>query len=261
MNHQELRVKEFFYGTVFYNYLFVIFQLAYNYIFRGLLLDQSIGAVYGSSSSPLLGIILLAVVAAGTYAIMIRCRQLRLDGVRAAGVIAFIVWVLNWVIVIMMVLTAVKSFGIDISKPTDQLSDNENIIIICSILGAMLQAGIVIGFLARISMPYEKSISSVKRIAADMAAFIFLCVSYTVVWETISYRTVAVQGRCDISTGNGIYELIGAGLSFMLLYPPMRFSFLLQDVHDFKRGQGRFRIVVSYAVVMLTGMIPLIKFS
>lgn len=261
MNHQDSSFKEIFYGTVFYNYLFVIFQLAYNYIFRGLLLDQSIGAVYGSSSSPLLGIILLAGIIASTYAIMVRCRQLRLEGIRATGIIAFIVWVLNWVIVIMMVLTAVKSFGIDISKPTDRLSDSENIIIICSILGAMIQAGIVIGFLARISVPYEKSVSGVQRITADMAAFIFLCVSYTVVWEIISYRTVALQGRCDISTGSGIYELIGAGLSFILLYPPMRFSFLLQDVHDFKRGRGKFRIVVSYAAVMLTGMIPLVKFS
>ena len=261
MNYQESRVKEFFYGTVFYNYLFVIFQLAYNYLFRGLLLDRSIGTVYGSSRSPLLGIILLAVIVAATYAIMIRCRQLRAWGVRSAGVIAFIVWILNWVIVIVMVLTAVKSFGINISKPADQMSDGENIVIIGSILGAMLQAGIVIGFLARIAEPYEKTVSSVKRVSADISAFMFLCVSYTVVWDTIVYKTVATQGKCDISTGDGILELTGAALSFILLYPPMRFSFLLQDIHDFKHGRGRFRIAASYMAVILTGMIPLVKLS
>ncbi|HPS58872.1 MAG TPA: hypothetical protein PK514_12270 [Spirochaetota bacterium] len=259
MNHQESPVKGFFYGTVFYSYLFIIFQLTYNYFFRGLLLDQSIGTVYGAGRSPLFGIILLLAIAAGTYAVMVKCRQLRISGVRFAGIPAFVVWVLNWVIVIVMVLTAVKSFGIDISKRSDMFSDRENIIIICSILGAMLQAGIVIGFLARIADPYEKTVSNLKRVAADISAFIFLCVSYTVVWETIVYRTVATQGRCDISTASGIFELTGAALSFILLYPPMRFSFLLQDIHDYKHGRGRFRIVVSYIAVVLTGMIPLVK--
>lgn len=259
MDQQKSPVNEFRYAAVFYNYLFIVFQLAYNYFFRGLLLGESIGAVYGSGRSPVLGMVLILSVAAATYAIMIRCRQLRLDGGRAAGITAFIVWVLNWVIVIMMVLTAVKSFGIDISKSTDRLSDLENTIIIVSILGAMLQAGIVIGFLARISVPYEKTVSRLQKIAADVSAFMFLCVSYTVVWETIVYRSVAVQGRLDLSTGAGIFELTGALLSFMLLYPPMRFSFLLGDIRDFRQGSGRFRIAVSYAAVILTGMLPLVK--
>lgn len=261
MDYQGSRIRDFLYGTVFYNYLFILFQLSYNYFFRDFLLDESMGAVYGSRTAPVLGAVILLVIAASTYAIMVTCRRLRISGVKAAGIMAFVVWVMNWVIVIIMVLTAVKSFGIDITKRADLLSDQENIIIICSILGAMIQAGIVIAFLARISVPYEKAVGSMEKIMADLSAFMFLCVAYTVVWETIVYRTVAVQGRCDLSTGYGISEFTAAGMSFILLYPPMRFSFLLRDIHSFKQGRGRFGIIVSYMAVLITGLIPLVKFN
>lgn len=259
MDHQPPRFKEFFYGTLFYNYLFIIFQLAYNYIFRDFLLEKSMGTVYGSGRSAVLGTVILLVIAAATYAVMIRFRLLRKGGARSAGAAAFIVWVLNWVIVVTMVLTAVKSFGIDISKHAEQLSDRENIIIICSIMGAMFQAGMVIALLARMAVAYEKTVSNLQRIMADVSAFIFLCVSYTVVWETIIYRTVATNGGYSICTGQGITGLTGAFFSFLLLYPPMRFYFLLQDIHDFRQGRGRLRMAIGYAAVILTVMIPLIN--
>ena len=85
MDHQPPRFKEFFYGTLFYNYLFIIFQLAYNYIFRDFLLEKSMGTVYGSGRSAVLGTVILLVIAAATYAVMIRFRLLRKGGARSAG--------------------------------------------------------------------------------------------------------------------------------------------------------------------------------
>lgn len=244
-------------GSVFYNLLFVMFQLIYNYFLRGIILGESSGAIYGSHKSPLLGILLLLAIAGGTYSIMIRCRMLRIENPALPGVPAFIIWVMNWVIVIFMVFTAVKSFGINISS--DTLTDRENKIIIAAILSAMADAGIVLAFLARMSVPYHETISRAKAVTGQLLAFIFCCVSYTAVWETIMFDSISREGTYEIFSANGIFMLGGWITVFLLLYPPMRFPFILQELHDFKNGRNRPGIAAGYVLVFITGLLPLVK--
>jgi hypothetical protein len=245
-------------GTIIYNYLMIAFQLGYNYYLRGTLLSGTMDTVYGAGYNPLPGIIIILAVISGTYAIFINCRILRNAGIKSAGIPAFIIWPLNWVLVVFMMLTAVKSFGIDITQSMDNLSGFENTVLILSILIAMAQAGAVIAFLARMKEPYTKAISPYKIVSANIAAFIFLIISYTTVWETIMYNSIYRDGSYDINTNYGLISICGWILSFLLLYLPMRYSFILKEIQDFKTGITGFRIALSYLVVIFTGIYPLL---
>jgi hypothetical protein len=245
--------------TVFYNYLMIAFQLGYNHYLRGTLLQRSLDAVYGNSQNLLTGLIIIAAIISGTYAIFISCRILRSAGVKSAGIPAFIIWSLNWVLVAFMMLTAVKSFGIDITQTMDNLSAAENAVLILSILIAMAQAASVLTFLARMKEPYKETPSYKKIISANIAGFIFLIVSYTVVWETILYNSVSRHGTYDISTFHGSLPFTGWFFSFLLLYLPMRFSFILREIQTLKNRGLRLKLALSYIAVIVTGLSPLIK--
>jgi hypothetical protein len=246
-------------GTVLYNYLFIVFLFAYNYLLRGLVLDTSMGAVYEVRKAPLFGIMVLLVIIAGTWALLMKCRELRSAGVKSPAGAGFLLCVLNWVVVISMVFTAVQSFGIQVTKSDELISDFENTVIIIAILSALVQGGVSFGFLVRLSEPYEKPIGQGKRAAAALVAFAYLCVAYTVVWETIVHGAISKTGSFDIRTGEGIFNIIGWLICFLLLYPPMRIPFILQEMEDGKNSRARFRITVSYILVILAGIIPLIK--
>jgi hypothetical protein len=259
MEHLIASLRRAVSGTILYNYLFIAFLLAYSYLLRDLILDTSIGAVYAVKFSPLFGIMVLAVILLGTYALLMKTRELRAAGVKSAGGIAFAVCVLNWVVVICLAFTALQSFGIKVTEETDKLSGFENAVIAITIFTAIIQGLAAFGFLVRMSEPYEKPIGQGRRVAASMAAFVYLCISYTVVWETIVYGSMSTTGAFDVRTGEGIFNIIGWLLCFALLYPPMRLPFILQELQDIKKGGSTATIAVSYAAVVLSGLIPLFK--
>ena len=131
-------LKKAFSGTVLYNYLFIAFLLAYNYLIRDLILDTSIRAVYAVKSAPVFGCMILAVLLLGAYALFMKTRELRAAGVKSAGGVAISVCVLNWVVVICMAFTALQSFGIKVTEKTENLSGFESAILIITIFAAVI---------------------------------------------------------------------------------------------------------------------------
>jgi hypothetical protein len=246
-------------GTILYNYLFIAFLLIYNYLLRDLILDKSIGAVYEVKTAPVFGVMILVVIILGTYALLMKTRELRAAGVKSPGGVGYVVCILNWVVVICMAFTALQAFGIKVTEKTDKLTGFENAVIAITIFTAIIQGLAAFGFLIRLSEPYEKPISRGTRVAAAMAAFAYLCIAYTVVWETIVYGSMSKTGAFDILTGEGIFNIIGWLLCFALLYPPMRMPFILQEMQDSKNGGSGLKIAVSYIAVVMTGLIPLLK--
>ena len=259
MERRVSPVKDFFYGTVLYNYLFIIFQLAYNYLIRDRLLDSSIKTVYEVRKAPWLGFIVLSAVVAGGYAIMIKCRIIRSRNPQSVGAGDFLIWILGWVITISMVFTAVQSFGIEVSKKDGVPSDFENTVIAISIFGAMIHLGAVLGFIMMLETPYAKYINRKQIIASDISAFIFLCISYTVVWETIMYSSVVKYGKYNIMTPYGIFNIIGWIICFILLYPPMRSPYILMEIHNSPDNRNSWGLFISYILVIITGILPLVK--
>jgi hypothetical protein len=162
-------------------------------------------------------------------------------------------------VVICMAFTALQSFGIKVTEKTDHLTGIENALIAITIFAAILQGLAAFGFLIRMSEPYEKPIGQGRRFVTAMAAFAYLCIAYTVVWETIVYKSISTSGAFDIRTGEGIFNIIGWLICFALLYPPMRMPFILQEMQDSKNAAAALRIAVSYIAVVLTGLIPIIK--
>lgn len=248
-----------FSGTVLYNYLFIVFLLLYNYLLRDLVLDASIGAVYEVKKAPAFGIMILFVIVLGTYALMLKCRELRATGEKTSAGIGYVLSVLNWVVVISMAFTALQSFGIKVTENTDRLSGLENAAIMMAIFFALIQGGFAFGFLVRLSEPYEKPIGMGRRAAAGLAAFAYACIAYTVVWETIESNSMSTMGAFDLTTGGGISNLIGWFFCFILLYPPMRIPFILQEAHDIKNGRTGIWIGISYIVVLLAALVPIVK--
>ncbi len=246
-------------GTVLYNYLFIAFLLVYNYLLRDLVLDASLGAVYEVRKAPAFGIMILAVIVLGTCALMLKCRELRATGEKTSAGIGYVLSVLNWVVVISMAFTAVQSFGIRVTENTDKLSGLENAAIMMAIFSALIQGTFSFAFLVRLSEPYKKPIGMGKRVTAGLAAFAYSCIAYTVVWETIEANSMSRTGAFDLATGEGISNLIGWFFSFLLLYPPMRIPFILQEAHDIKNGRTGVWVGISYVVVLLSALIPILK--
>ena len=149
-------------GTVLYNYLFIAFLLLYNYLLRDLILDASIGAVYEVKKAPAFGVMILVVIVLGTYALMLKCREIRATGEKTSAGAGYFLSVLNWVVVISMAFTAVQSFGIKVTENTDKLSGLENAAIMMAIFSALIQGGFAFAFLVRLSEPYEKPIGTGK---------------------------------------------------------------------------------------------------
>lgn len=246
-------------GTILYNYLFVAFLLLYNYMLRDPILNASIGAVYQVQKAPAFGIMIILVIVLGSWGLMMKCRELRATGENPKGGIGYVLCVLNWVVVISMAFTAVQSFGINVTEETDKLSNLENTAIMIAIFSALIQGGFAFGCLVCLSEPYEKTIGTVKRAATSIAAFAYACIAYTVVWETIESNSMSTIGAFDLTTGDGISNLVGWFMCFLLLYPPMRIPFILQEAHDIRNGRPGVWIGISYTIVLLAAIIPIVK--
>jgi hypothetical protein len=259
MGRLKISLRNILSGTVLYNYLFIAFLLLYNYLLRDMILTASMGAVYEVRKAPAFGIIIMVVIVLGTCALMMKCRELRASELKPEAGIGYVLCVLNWVVVISMAFTAVQSFGIKVTENTDKLSGLENAAIMMAIFSALIQGGFAFAFLVRLSEPYEKPIGMGKRAAAALAAFAYACIAYTVVWETIESNSMSTIGAFDLTTGEGISNLIGWFFCFILLYPPMRIPFILQEAHDIKNGGTGVWIGISYIVVLLAALVPIVK--
>ena len=259
MNPGKSYLKQFLYGPVFYNYLFILFQLAYNFIFRDMLLSGTMKTLYEVKKQPLLGITILAAVAAGFYAVMMTCRILRTGGTRKPEPPAFAICVLNWILSIHMFFTALQAFGIEVSKDYNLLSGFESAMLNVAIIMVLVQSAFFAGFIVRLGVPYEKTVGRAERIATDLASFFFACVSYTVMWETIMYKSVAVNGRYNILSLPGMFDIAGWTFLFLLFYPPMRFPYLLREMYDTSENANGKMILASYIMVIVTGIMPLVK--
>ncbi len=249
----EIRLREILRESIFYNYLFVAFELAYSFILRDRLLDESMGALFTKQRAPVLGSGLIVMLGIGLFAVAIKTRELRAAGRLTAYGPLFVLWFLSMTTTLIVALIILNSFGLGISTWPGTIA------FIAIIWGYFIYGWAILKLLLRLDEPLDRPPCVRSSIAANVFAVIFTCGAYTVVWESIVCNFVSIVGKVDILTFRGIFALFGWAIAFLLLYPPLRLPFLLGEIADIREGRGRVRLFLSYAAVIVAGLLPLVK--
>lgn len=208
-------------GLAFYILFFngVLYGVLYRRVFRESLLESTSGVIYHSQTNYLLGTLLLLATIGEFIAILLKRKEIG-ESEKKTGSL-FIIWMFHTVISTVLVIIALKAFGLSMTK-------NQGLF--AGIFMVVVLKELVILFLIFIgSQP--QPLPGRKRIIADLLMLFFYCVAYTVTWETIMGQPnfnnhLLAANYSPILTVT--YTLI-AILLFCVFYLPLRLPYFMTE--------------------------------
>ncbi len=247
-----MKIKQPLEDTIFNweGWIFNLLAGIYFLFFSTMVRDISITNFKGEEDvfMPWFGFVLIAISILEIYAFPKKMKYVHLaiqerGGNSGSG---FLLWMFHAVISILLVMMALQSFGYDISPENDSTPWWMMLLLFATVIKELFFLFFIWGIEENISKKKYKRPNK-KEWILDLILLAYMCIAYSVTWETITYNTPMEKDNLVMY----ILNIVVASMLFLMFYMPLRIPYLLEEMAGIKTTKDVLIFISSILLVLV----------